>query len=359
MRLFRKVSGFIAVLLIMAMLVPCAFAEEYDLAEGNIIVTGKDDGTYVFQGDDIPEVYVGEKQTTPTVIYQSNSKEATSNYIRVDADEADVDVTIKNINMHNGFICIHGEIENNTNVNVTFEGTNSISVDNGLEYGDYCIMVVDTSATLQGADLNASLNLSNSNTDDDYTSGLALVADTTTIKDLNVSIDDANYGIVCEGAKLVVDNSNVDINANIAAIGAAPFSPELINCAIVEPENGSIEIAEKVLGDYSAYTVVDGDGEIASTVKIARSSSSKSIRFSDDKGVHEGSTFAFNQKEEALNNIICNGETLEEGIDFIVEMKDGFLVLSFTDKFYEKFGNGPLPLTVDFKTVTFKLSVVK
>ena len=92
----RMITLFMALLLVASM--PMAvFAEEYDLTKGDVVVDAKEDGTYVTQQDNN---IIGRKETTGTVIMQSNPDTATDNTITVNAEEnVEVTVSIQDVNI--------------------------------------------------------------------------------------------------------------------------------------------------------------------------------------------------------------------------------------------------------------------
>ena len=124
----KRMRGMISFVLVflMAFSMPLtALAEEYDLAQGSVTVNAKDDGTYVTQENGVTD----EKQTTDTVITQSNPDTATDNTITVNADSGvDVKVTIDGVNVEStdgaGMEVNRGE---GSSVTVELEGDNSLT----------------------------------------------------------------------------------------------------------------------------------------------------------------------------------------------------------------------------------------
>ena len=92
----RGAVSFLLVFLLAFSMPLTALAEEYDLSKGSVTVNAKDDGTYVTQENGVTD----EKQTTDTVITQSNPDTATDNTITVNAESGvDVKVTIDGVNV--------------------------------------------------------------------------------------------------------------------------------------------------------------------------------------------------------------------------------------------------------------------
>ena len=80
----RKIVSTLLALLLLASLPVSALAEEYDLANGSIEVTASDSGQYVSQENGVQN----EKQTTPTVITQTNSDTTpTENTLTINAEK--------------------------------------------------------------------------------------------------------------------------------------------------------------------------------------------------------------------------------------------------------------------------------
>lgn len=116
-------------LLLVGSLPLAVLAEEYDLNNGSITVSAKEDGQYVSQG-----ATVDQKQTTETVIKQTGSG-STTNTITIDAaagTTAEVtiqDVDINTDTIHNGTAGI--STSGDGNVTIELEGTNSVTSDSG------------------------------------------------------------------------------------------------------------------------------------------------------------------------------------------------------------------------------------
>ena len=92
----RGMISFVLVFLLAFSMPLTALAEEYDLAQGSVTMNAKEDGTYVTQVNGVTD----EKQTTDTVITQSNPGTVTDNTITVNADSGvDVKVTVDGVNV--------------------------------------------------------------------------------------------------------------------------------------------------------------------------------------------------------------------------------------------------------------------
>ena len=134
MKLRRFLSCMMALLLVCGLPL-AAFADTYDLAEGSITVTAKKDGQYVTQEK---QGILNEKQTSDTVITQSNSSEtSTTNSITIKATEkATANVTIQNVNIvnsdpagappvdHSGEAAVTIDVAEGAEANVTLDGVN-------------------------------------------------------------------------------------------------------------------------------------------------------------------------------------------------------------------------------------------
>ena len=97
-------------------------AEEYDLANGSIEVTAKDDGQYVSQTNGV----ANEKQTTPTVIRQTGG--STENTVTIKAEENQTaEVTLSGVNIDtsnsgDAAVTTGGE----GNVTIELDGSNTV-----------------------------------------------------------------------------------------------------------------------------------------------------------------------------------------------------------------------------------------
>ena len=113
--------------LVLALGLPLAvLAEEYDLANGSIEVTARDDGQYVSQTNGV----ANEKQTTPTVIKQTGG--STKNTITIKAEEnKTAEVTLSGVNIDtskNGGAAV--TTGGKGNVTIELDGSNTVKSGN-------------------------------------------------------------------------------------------------------------------------------------------------------------------------------------------------------------------------------------
>ena len=98
MKLRRFLSCMMALLLVCGLPL-AAFADTYDLAEGSITVTAKEDGQYVTQENGVTD----HLESTPTVITQTGSETATTNTVTITAEKgAAANVTLDGVNIDVG-----------------------------------------------------------------------------------------------------------------------------------------------------------------------------------------------------------------------------------------------------------------
>lgn len=120
----RIVSAALA-LLLTAGIPMAALAEEYDLANGNIIVKADDSGQYVSQEGGVTK----EKQTTETVIKQADNTAATGNTITIETSGgAKAELTIEDLNVssvNTSAIDVKGSSE----AEITLKGDNKLETD--------------------------------------------------------------------------------------------------------------------------------------------------------------------------------------------------------------------------------------
>lgn len=124
----------LSLVMVAAFLPGVVLAESYDLADGSITVEAEEDGQYVTQENNGVKIYDREKQTTDTVIYQSDSENtSTTNTVTIKADQgATANVTLEDVNID---VSGEGEAAISTsgqgNVTIELEGENT------LKSGDY------------------------------------------------------------------------------------------------------------------------------------------------------------------------------------------------------------------------------
>ena len=98
-------------------------AQEYDLANGSIAVTAKDDGQYVSQTNGVSN----EKQTTPTVIKQTGGG-STENTVTIKAEEnKTAEVTLSGVNIDNSNAASAAiSTQGKGNVTIELDGSNTV-----------------------------------------------------------------------------------------------------------------------------------------------------------------------------------------------------------------------------------------
>ena len=115
MKLRRILSCMMALLLVCSLPL-AAFADTYDLANGNVSIEAKADGQYVTQGE------TSKNDNTP-VITQSNNETSTTNTVTITAAEnTTANVTLQDVN-----IVIGGGIDGNGKAAVTIEAADKAS----------------------------------------------------------------------------------------------------------------------------------------------------------------------------------------------------------------------------------------
>ena len=120
----RIVSAALA-LLLTAGIPMAALAEEYDLANGNIIVSANDSGQYVSQEGGV----ANEKQTTETVIKQADNTAATGNTITIETSGgAKAELTIEDLNVSSGNTSAI-DVKGSSEAEITLKGDNKLETD--------------------------------------------------------------------------------------------------------------------------------------------------------------------------------------------------------------------------------------
>ena len=159
----RGAVSFLLVFLLAFSMPLTALAEEYDLSKGSVTVDAREDGTYVTQTG----VVTGEKQTTDTVITQSNPDTATTNTITVNAaGGVDAEVILDGVNVEaTRGAAMKVNREEGSSVTVELEGDNKLTGGSnaaGLEVsGDGELEIADAdgdgSLTAQGGENGAGI----------------------------------------------------------------------------------------------------------------------------------------------------------------------------------------------------------
>lgn len=256
----RIVSAALA-LLLSAGIPMAALAEEYDLANGNIIVSANDSGQYVSQEGGV----ANEKQTTETVIKQADNTAATGNTITVETSGgAKAELTIEDLNVRSGNTSAI-DVKGSSEAEITLKGDNKLETDDAsvihVSEGDVTItgdgtLYADNSIHSDHAKIG-------SNHSEDMSGSIHITgnAQVTTGDDR----DDAGYG---DGAA-IGSGKNGDMSGNIV---------------IDENANVTVSSSESGAGIGSGE-----DGKISSTGNITITDNAEVVSTSGYDGAGIGS----------------------------------------------------------------------
>lgn len=256
----RIVSAALA-LLLSAGLPMAALAEEYDLANGNIIVSANDSGQYVSQEGGV----ANEKQTTETVIKQADNTAATGNTITVETSGgAKAELTIEDLNVSSGDTSAI-DVKGSSEAEITLKGDNKLETNNAsvihVSEGD---VTITGDGTLYADNYPASDHAKiGSNHSEDMSGSIHITgnAQVTTGDDRN----DAGYG---DGAA-IGSGKNGDMSGNIV---------------IDENANVTVSSSESGAGIGSGE-----DGKISSTGNITITDNAEVVSTSGYDGAGIGS----------------------------------------------------------------------
>ena len=256
----RIVSAALA-LLLTAGIPMAALAEEYDLANGNIIVSANDSGQYVSQEGGV----ANEKQTTETVIKQADNTAATGNTITVETSGgAKAELTIEDLNVSSGDTSAI-DVKGSSEAEITLKGDNKLETNNAsvihVSEGD---VTITGDGTLYADNDPASDHAKIGSNDSEEMSGSIHItgnAQVTTGDDR----DDAGYG---DGAA-IGSGKNGDMSGNIV---------------IDENANVTVSSSESGAGIGSGE-----DGKISSTGNITITDNAEVVSTSGYDGAGIGS----------------------------------------------------------------------
>lgn len=250
----RIVSAALA-LLLSAGIPMAALAEEYDLANGNIIVSANDSGQYVSQEGGV----TNEKQTTETVIKQADNTAATGNTITIETSGgAKAELTIEDLNVSSGntsAIDVNGSSE----AEITLKGDNKLETNNAS-----VIHVSEGHVTITG---DGTLYASNDSDSDHAKIGSNGSEDTSGSEDMSGSIHITGNAQVTTG-----DDRHDHGVGNGAAIGSGRRGN--MSGGITIDENATViasssedgaGIGSGLRGDMSGTITIGGNATVTGT----------------------------------------------------------------------------------------------
>ncbi len=250
----RIVSAALA-LLLSAGIPMAALAEEYDLANGNIIVSANDSGQYISQEGGV----TNEKQTTETVIKQADNTAATGNTITIETSGgAKAELTIEDLNVSSGntsAIDVNGSSE----AEITLKGDNKLETNNAS-----VIHVSEGHVTITG---DGTLYASNDSDSDHAKIGSNGSEDTSGSEDMSGSIHITGNAQVTTG-----DDRHDHGVGNGAAIGSGRRGN--MSGGITIDENATViasssedgaGIGSGLRGDMSGTITIGGNATVTGT----------------------------------------------------------------------------------------------
>ncbi len=278
----RIVSAALA-LLLSAGIPMAALAEEYDLANGNIIVSANDSGQYVSQEGGV----TNEKQTTETVIKQADNTAATGNTITIETSGgAKAELTIEDLNVSSGNTSAI-DVKGSSEAEITLKGDNKLETNNAS-----VIHVSEGHVTITG---DGTLYASNDSDSDHAKIGSNGSEDTSGSEDMSGSIhitgnaqvttgddrDDAGYG---DGAAIgsgkngkmsgdiVIDeNANVTVSSSESGAGIGSGEDGKMSGNITITDNAEVVSTSGYDGagigsgedrDMSGTITIDGNAKV-------------------------------------------------------------------------------------------------
>lgn len=250
----RIVSAALA-LLLTAGIPMAALAEEYDLANGNIIVSANDSGQYVSQEGGV----ANEKQTTETVIKQADNTAATGNTITVETSGgAKAELTIEDLNVSSGDTSAI-DVKGSSEAEITLKGDNKLETNNAS-----VIHVSEGHVTITG---DGTLYASNDSDSDHAKIGSNGSEDTSGSEDMSGSIHITGNAQVTTG-----DDRHDHGVGNGAAIGSGRRGN--MSGGITIDENATViasssedgaGIGSGLRGDMSGTITIGGNATVTGT----------------------------------------------------------------------------------------------
>lgn len=256
----RIVSAALA-LLLTAGIPMAALAEEYDLANGNIIVSANDSGQYVSQEGGV----TSEKQTTETVIKQADNTAATGNTITVETSGgAKAELTIEDLNVSSGDTSAI-DVKGSSEAEITLKGDNKLETNNAsvIHVSEGHVTITGDGTLYADNSIHSDHAKIGSNDSEDMSGSIHITgnAQVTTGDDR----DDAGYG---DGAA-IGSGKNGDMSGNIV---------------IDENANVTVSSSESGAGIGSGE-----DGKISSTGNITITDNAEVVSTSGYDGAGIGS----------------------------------------------------------------------
>lgn len=256
----RIVSAALA-LLLTAGIPMAALAEEYDLANGNIIVSANDSGQYVSQEGGV----TSEKQTTETVIKQADNTAATGNTITIETSGgAKAELTIEDLNVSSGDTSAI-DVKGSSEAEITLKGDNKLETNNAsvIHVSEGHVTITGDGTLYADNSIHSDHAKIGSNHSEDMSGSIHITgnAQVTTGDDR----DDAGYG---DGAA-IGSGKNGDMSGNIV---------------IDENANVTVSSSESGAGIGSGE-----DGKISSTGNITITDNAEVVSTSGYDGAGIGS----------------------------------------------------------------------
>lgn len=261
----RIVSAALA-LLLSAGIPMAALAEEYDLANGNIIVSANDSGQYVSQEGGV----ANEKQTTETVIKQADNTAATGNTITVETSGgAKAELTIEDLNVSSGDTSAI-DVKGSSEAEITLKGDNKLETDDAS-----VIHVSEGHVTITG---DGTLYADNDPGSEHAKIGSNGSEDTSNSEDMSGSIHITGNAQVTTG-----DDRNDAGYGDGAAIGSGKNGKMSGNIVIDENANVTVSSSECGAGIGSGE-----DGEMSGNITITDNAEVVSTSGYDGAGIGSG-----------------------------------------------------------------------
>ena len=324
----KRILSAAMALLLSASLPVAALAEEYDLAKGSITVSADESGQYVSQLDNNINM---EKQTTETVISQSNSDTtATSNTITVSTTgEAQAEVTIKDVNISEVYDKSAIDVgAGNATINV--EGQNTIHVDyvhsGSWDEGSTALIHVDSGSLTVTSENGGKLDLENryssgavigSDGDEDFsgqihiTGNVDLVAGTEDGSSSGAGIGSGENGNFTDSASVLIDgDAKVEARAQDAGAGIGSGESGNMSGTITIGGNAQVDAASD---DDGAGIGTGQWGNISGTITIGDNAQVTATSEDDGAGIGTGDKGEMSGTITIDGNAQVNATSHEDG----------------------------------------------